>query len=131
MEAIRAELHEAIGDRIVGIRRVGNTSASVLSAKPCIDLDVIIEDASAFSVVAVDLCCIGNYHEGNLGIEGSEAFGTSDKPHPMSHHLYVCTKDPEELRRHITFRDFLRRNPQAAREYGVVKETAAKLFPIR
>ena len=47
----------------------------------------------------------------------------------MLHHLYVCPQYSEELRRHITFRDFLRRTPEAVKKYGETKETAAKLFP--
>ena len=45
------------------------------------------------------------------------------------HHLYVCPKYSEELHRHITFRDFLRRNSEAVKEYGTIKEKAALLFP--
>jgi GrpB-like predicted nucleotidyltransferase (UPF0157 family) len=41
----------------------------------------------------------------------------------------VCPRQSEELRRHITFRDFLRSNPEAAKKYGAAKETAARLFP--
>ena len=47
----------------------------------------------------------------------------------MTHHLYVCPKSSEELRRHIGFRDFLRSNPEAVRKYSQVKENAASLFP--
>ena len=47
----------------------------------------------------------------------------------MLHHLYVCPQYSEELRRHITFRDFLRRTPEAVRKYSLVKEKAAELFP--
>ena len=47
----------------------------------------------------------------------------------MTHHLYVCPRDSEELHRHIAFRDFLRKNPEAVKKYSRVKETAAQLFP--
>ena len=47
----------------------------------------------------------------------------------MTHHLYVCPQTSKELHRHIAFRDFLRNNPEAARQYGQIKETAAQLFP--
>jgi len=41
----------------------------------------------------------------------------------------VCPQQSEELHRHITFRDFLRNNPEAVKKYSLVKETAARLFP--
>ena len=42
---------------------------------------------------------------------------------------YVCPKYSEELHRHITFRDFLRSNPEAVKKYSLIKEKAAELFP--
>jgi GrpB-like predicted nucleotidyltransferase (UPF0157 family) len=100
-----------------------------LSAKPCIDIDVIIKDYSVFDAVAKKLGTIGYIHEGDLGIQDREAFKYSNKPHLMMHHLYVCPQDSKELHRHITFRDFLRHNPEAVRKYSLVKEKAAELFP--
>ena len=128
-EMIRAELESALGDLILGIEHVGSTSVKGMSAKPCIDIDVVIKDHSVLEAVIKKLAVIGYIHEGDLGITGREAFKYSDKPHLMSHHLYVCAKDCEELRRHITFRDFLRQNPEAVKKYIQVKETAAELFP--
>ena len=128
-EAIRLELEAALGDLSIGIEHVGSTSVEGLSAKPCIDIDVIIRDYSNFDAVVQKLGAIGYIHEGDLGIKDREAFKYSDKPHLLRHHLYVCPQDSQELRRHITFRDFLRSNPQAAKQYGQVKERAAQLYP--
>ena len=128
-EAIRLELCEALGDLALGIEHVGSTSVFGLPAKPCIDIDVIIEDRSMLESVKKALFAIGYIHEGDLGIRDREAFAYSDKPHLKKHHLYVCPKDSEELRRHITFRDFLRENPWAREKYGRVKEEATRLFP--
>ena len=126
---IKQEIEAALGTLILGIEHVGSTSVKGLSAKPCIDLDVVIRDYAAFDAVIAKLASIGYIHEGNLGIPDREAFAYSDKPHLMKHHLYVCPQDSEELRRHVTFRDFLRSNPEAAQKYGAVKEEAARLFP--
>ena len=128
-EAIRLELEAALGDLSIGIEHVGSTSVEGLSAKPCIDIDVIIRDYSNFDAVVQKLGAIGYIHEGDLGIKDREAFKYSDKPHLLKHHLYVCPQDSRELRRHITFRDFLRNNPEAAKKYGQTKEQAALLFP--
>ena len=128
-EEIKAEIEDAIADLIVGIEHVGSTSVEGTSAKPCIDVDVIINDYTVFDAVVDKLASIGYIHEGDLGIKDREAFKYTDKPHLMTHHLYVCPQNSEELRRHITFRDFLRSNAEAARKYSSVKETAAELFP--
>ena len=75
------------------------------------------------------LAGIGYRHEGDLGIPGREAFKYDGKEHLMKHHLYVCTQDCAELKRHIAFRDYLRTHPDAADEYGSIKEEGAKLYP--
>ena len=128
-ENIRLELDTALGDLAISIEHVGSTSVEGLSAKPCIDIDVIIRDYSTFEAVVQRLAAIGYIHEGDLGIKDREAFTYRDKPHLLKHHLYVCPQDSLELHRHITFRDFLRNNPKAAKQYGQVKEQAALLFP--
>ena len=128
-EAIREEIQTALGDLILGIEHVGSTSVEGMFAKPCIDIDVVIRDYSVFDAVVQKLDAIGYIHEGDLGIQDREAFKYADKPHLMTHHLYVCPRDSEELHRHIVFRDFLRKNPEAVKEYSMVKEKAAALFP--
>ncbi|MBE6666283.1 MAG: GrpB family protein [Ruminococcaceae bacterium] len=128
-EEIKKEIESVIGKLIIGIEHVGSTSVEGMSAKPCIDLDVIIKNYSVFDSVVGRLKTIGYIHEGNLGIKDREAFKYSDKPHLKMHHLYVCPVYSEELHRHITFRDFLRNNPEAVKRYSLVKETAAELFP--
>ena len=128
-EKIKGEIEEAIGDLIIVIEHVGSTSVKGMSSKPCIDLDVIIEDYSAFSAVVEGLKGIGYIHEGDLGIKDREAFKYSGKEHLQMHHLYVCPEYSEELHRHIRFRDFLRSSPDAVKRYSLVKEKAAELFP--
>ena len=128
-EKIKDEIEEAIGDLIIGVEHVGSTSVEGMSAKPCIDIDVIIKDDSAFPAVVDGLSAIGYIHEGDLGIKDREAFKYSGKEHLQMHHLYVCPQYSEELHRHITFRDFLRINPKAVKKYSRIKEKAAELFP--
>ena len=128
-EDIRTEIERTLGSLTVGVEHVGSTSVEGMSAKPCIDVDVVIADYSVFEAVVEALAGIGYIYEGDLGIEGREAFRYDDKPHLMTHHLYVCPQSSEELRRHNTFRDFLRENAEAARKYSSVKETAARLYP--
>ena len=127
--AIKEEIEATLGNWILGIEHVGSTSVEGMSAKPCIDIDVVIQDYSVFDAIVSRLETIGYLHEGDLGIKDREAFKYTDKPHLMTHHLYVCTESSDELRRHIVFRDFLRNNPDAAKRYSAVKEMAAKLYP--
>lgn len=128
-EAIRAEIQDALGELALSIEHVGSTSVEGLSAKPIIDIDVVIEDESKLQAVIEKLAGIGYEHEGNLGIVGREAFGYTGKEHLQNHHLYVCTKDSPELMRHLAFRDYLRSHEEAVREYSRIKEEGAELYP--
>ena len=128
-EEIKREIEGAVGDLMIGIEHVGSTSVEGMSAKPIIDIDVIIQDYAAFDAVVRGLEAIGYIHEGDLGIKDREAFKYANKPHLRQHHLYVCPQQSEELHRHITFRDFLASNPESVKKYSAVKEKAAQLFP--
>ena len=126
---IKAEIVGALGQLAIEIEHVGSTSVQGLSAKPIIDIDVVIKDYTVLEDVVSALGEIGYLHEGNLGIAGREAFKYDGKEHLKKHHLYVCPEDSPELRRHIAFRDFLRAHPEAAREYSRIKEEGAKQYP--
>lgn len=127
--AIRDEIRAAMGDLALRIEHVGSTSVEGLSAKPIIDIDVVIEDRSKLDAAVEALATIGYEHEGDQGIPGREAFKYEGKEHLRNHHLYVCARDSSELKRHISFRDYLREHPEAVREYSRVKEEGAELFP--
>ena len=128
-EKIRHELSEALGELALSIEHVGSTSVQGLSAKPIIDIDVVINDTSLLNDVIASLQSIGYKHEGDMGIPGREAFKYDGKEHLMKHHLYVCAKDSLELKRHISFRDYLKSHPEAISEYSRTKEEGALLYP--
>ena len=128
-EDIKAELMTVLDGLVLGIEHVGSTSVPGLFAKPIIDIDVVIEDPVCFEKVKTALETIGYLHEGDLGIPGREAFKYEGKDHLRNHHLYVCSKDASELKRHISFRDYLRTHPESVEEYSRVKEEGAKLYP--
>ena len=108
---------------------MGSTSVKGLSAKPIIDIDVVIKDTSVLDAAIQALAKIGYVHEGNKGIPGREVFDYDGKEQLMNHHLYVCAEDAAELKRHVAFRDYLRSHPEAVREYSRIKMEGAKLYP--
>lgn len=125
---IKNELVTILGDSVYAIEHVGSTSVPGLCAKPIIDIDIVIEK-EMFESVKEKLKSIGYYHIGNLGIDGREAFKYEDKLHLMEHHLYVCYKDSEELKRHLLLRDFLRINEEYRDKYNSIKIDMAKKHP--
>jgi GrpB-like predicted nucleotidyltransferase (UPF0157 family) len=125
---IKDEVLPAINSEFISIEHVGSTSVPGLWAKPIIDMNIIVENTK-LSVVIEKLSSIGYEHEGNLGIEGREAFRYSDKPHLMQHNLYVSTKDSAEYKRQMAFRDYLRSHPSDCIRYSEIKVKMAKKFP--
>ena len=126
---IKQELQDALGQLAIDIEHVGSTSVEGLSAKPIIDIDVVVEDNTVLKDAVAALERAGYEHEGDLGIPGREAFRYEGKEHLRTHHLYVCPKDSPELKRHVAFRDHLRCHPEAVKEYSRIKEEGAKLYP--
>lgn len=126
---IQKELFNFLDSSIVTIEHVGSTSVAGLSSKPIIDIDLVIATKKDFSTVKNYLVSMGYMHEGNLGIDDREAFTYQNKLHLQKHHLYVCTEQSNELKRHLAFRDYSRLNPESIQEYSKIKEQAARLFP--
>ena len=109
------------------VQHVGSTSIPGMKAKPIIDIDVGLENWSDFEAVKEALAEIGYEHEGDKGIIGREAFCRNRKVHNeildnIDHHLYVCSMDNEEFKRHILFRDYLRNHDEARDRYNQIKE---------
>ena len=128
-EKITGELYPVLKDFILSIEHVGSTSVEGMYAKPVIDLNIIIEDYNSFEMVKSKLEELGYIHKGELGIKDRHAFKYPDKPHLMKHHLYVCPKYSEELKRHIAFRDFLREHKEERDALSKVKILATKYYP--
>jgi GrpB-like predicted nucleotidyltransferase (UPF0157 family) len=53
---------------------VGSTSVRGLSARPIIDVDVVIRARTELAQVVERLAAVGYVHEGDCGIDGREAF---------------------------------------------------------
>ena len=117
------------------VQHVGSTSIPGMKAKPIIDIDVGLNNWADFEAVIKDLAEIGYKHEGDRGIKGREAFGRNGTVHneildTIDHHLYVCSVDNEEYKRHILFRDYLKSHDEARDRYNQIKEEIlAKVGP--
>jgi GrpB-like predicted nucleotidyltransferase (UPF0157 family) len=98
-ETLRLRIAATLGDLAIAIEHIGSTAVPGLSAKPVIDIDVLLRSATDLSPVINRLSSLGYDHQGNLGIAGREAFRTPHYDFP--HHLYVCPPGSEEYKRHL------------------------------
>ncbi|MEK8132946.1 GrpB family protein [Paenibacillus filicis] len=125
-EQLRDFVHPVLSDIAIKIEHVGSTSVPGLAAKPIVDMDVIVSSQPDVQLAIQRLAELGYVHEGDLGATGREAFMP-----PLNvpwHHLYVCTVNNAEYKRHILFRDYLRSHAEDAKQYGDLKLELAKRF---
>ncbi|SHE15107.1 dephospho-CoA kinase/protein folding accessory domain-containing protein [Chlamydia abortus] len=125
-EKLREFVLPVVSDLIVTIEHAGSTSVPGLAAKPIVDMDVIVPSQADVHIAIQRLSTLGYIHEGDLGIAGREAFIPPD--HLPRHHLYVCTQENDEYKRHILFRDYLRSHPDDSEKYGELKLELAQRF---
>lgn len=126
-KAIESVITDALIGLNISIEHVGSTAVPKLAAKPIIDVDIVYGKDVPFEILKKKLEKIGYYHNGNQGIINREVFKRKNwwSKHQIldtiTHHLYVCPVDSEELQRHIAFRNYLIANETARAEYQQLK----------
>jgi len=126
-KTIKSVINDALMNLNISIEHIGSTAVPKLAAKPIIDIDIVYRNDVHFEAVKKSLEKIGYYHNGNQGIANREVFKRKNgwSKHQIldtiTHHLYVCSVDSEELRRHILFRNYLIANEFARIEYQQLK----------
>lgn len=130
-ETISKILHETLLNYIIAIEHIGSTSIPHLAAKPIIDIDIVYSKNADFEAIKTCLESIGYFHNGNQGIENREVFKRNEIAKNkildiITHHLYVCPIDSEELQKHILFRDYLLANEATRIQYQSLKYEIAE-----
>lgn len=129
-EEIKAFLGEKIDCTCLRIEHVGSTSIPGMTAKPIIDLILVIEPGTFENMKSL-LLNRGYYHNGDQGIEEREVFKLQIDELRNAlprHHLYVCPENALELKKETAFRDFLRRNREYAERLSTLKWSLAEKF---
>ncbi|NGZ77622.1 GrpB family protein [Saccharibacillus alkalitolerans] len=122
---IAAAVESWIGDLLIAVEHVGSTSVEGLAAKPIIDLDAVMRSSDDLPEIVERLGRQGFEYQGNLGIEGREAFRPTRDFGFMNYHLYVCPPDGRGYLEHIALRDYLRTHDGARDEYARLKRALA------
>jgi GrpB-like predicted nucleotidyltransferase (UPF0157 family) len=120
------QIHEALGDAVLLLDHVGSTSVPGLSAKPIIDMVLVVADSSDESSYVKPLEEKGytlrirepDWHEHRLL-----------KPPNVQGHLHVFSDGCEEIERMLLFRDWLRNHADDRLLYEETKrELAARTW---
>jgi GrpB-like predicted nucleotidyltransferase (UPF0157 family) len=122
-EELASNVRAALGDLALRVEHIGSTAVSGLAAKPIIDLDVVVGSSADVAPAIRKLSEVGYVHEGDLGIEGREAFRF--QACGQQHHLYLLVEGAQEFERHLAFRDALRADPALRDAYSELKRSLA------
>ena len=111
----RRRIIAALGPLARRVDHVGSTGVPGLAAKPIIDIDVSVPDADDETAYLGPLTAAG-YHL-RVRQPGHRMVRTQD----LRVHVHVCTVGSEWERRHLLFRDWLRRDECDRELYGQLK----------
>ena len=129
-EAEKARLLAAIGDLTLAIEHIGSTAVPGLAAKPIIDMLAGVAGRAGADECVARLLALG--YDDVTPQDDPEWFyclgrGAS-RGAPSEYHLHIARYPSAHWERHIAFRDHLRADPQAMREYGEMKKRLAAQF---
>ncbi|MBX9804736.1 MAG: GNAT family N-acetyltransferase [Alphaproteobacteria bacterium] len=111
---------EALGDNCVTIHHIGSTSIPGISAKPIIDMVPVVKDI--LKVNAAALVELGYEGRGELGMLFRRYFSN------RACHLHIWEEGNPEIDKHLIFRDYLIKNPDALNAYEALKLSLAESF---
>jgi GrpB-like predicted nucleotidyltransferase (UPF0157 family) len=117
-ERMAERVRSALGDRVLALEHIGSTSVPGLAAKPVIDADLVVADSADEAAYVPDLEAVGfRLHIREPDWEEHRLFTVEDPPT----HLHVFSPAATEPRRHIAFRDWLRKHADDRAAYAALK----------
>lgn len=120
-----AKIKQALGDNCIEVYHIGSTSVPGLSAKPIIDMILVIRDIYAVDKLAME--SLGYESKGEYGIPFRSYFIRNKDA--RTHNIHAFEKENTEIDRHLKFRDWMRNNPKDRDAYAELKKILAKKFP--
>lgn len=111
-----------LGDVVVRVHHMGSTSVMGLMAKPIIDILMEVTMLEVLDARGAGLLAQGYTPKGEFGIPGRRFFVKGGEN--PTHHVHAFVEGDTNIARHLAFRDHLRANPDAARQYQEVKQRA-------
>jgi GrpB-like predicted nucleotidyltransferase (UPF0157 family) len=126
-EEERERIIAAMGDFIDDIQHIGSTAILGLSAKPIIDILVIVPSLEQVEQSVQPLEKLGYEYMGDSGIPGRHIFIKREQG-LRSFHLHMSKADQYTSMQALVFRDFLRQHPRDAQEYGELKKVLAEQY---
>lgn len=115
-------------DNLINILHIGSTSVPGLSAKPVIDMLVVVKDINQLDQDNNQIASLGYLPMGEFGIPGRRYFrkGEDNRTHQIHAFQYDNMYD---ISRHCLVRDYLRCHEEARKAYANIKIEGAEKYP--
>lgn len=123
-----ARIEAALGDQVTRVEHVGSTAVSGLGAKPVVDIQVSVRSMVPRAAYVEPLVQLG-YRWGLDPWTDEHEFFSRDEDGEQAFHIHVCGQSTKWELRHISFRDWLRDNPEDAAAYERLKRDLAERHP--
>ena len=107
------------GDLVPEIQHIGSTAVPGLDAKPIVDLMVGLFEPGQIAEVAERLEGLGYESLGEAGVPGRWALRRRDVAQPSN--IAIVAYQGEWWKLNLAVRDYLRANPESARDYALAK----------
>ena len=122
----KSRLFAALVEDILDIQHVGSTSIPGMIAKPIIDIAIAVKNFEEASVCIKPIEQLGYEYKGEFGIPRRHYFV---KGNPRTHHIHMNDISSSDWKDQITFRNYLIRHPEIAKEYAELKLKSAQRYP--
>ena len=122
------KIRKILGKELIDVHHIGSTAVENLMAKPIIDIMPVVKEISRVDNYNSKFEDLGYEVMGEFGMAGRRYFrkGSARRTHQI--HIFE-ESNSKDIERHIAVRDYLRKHPMEAFEYGQLKSRLAALFP--
>lgn len=119
-------IKDALENYVISIEHIGSTAIPDLAAKPVIDIALGINNFEESKKLIPIIEKLGyNYEpEFEKALPNRRFFWKGTKEN-HTFHIHMAEVDSELWEKPIIFRDYLRKNPNEARRYGLLKKSLA------
>lgn len=122
------KIKDMVCEIYVNVLHIGSTSVPQMSAKPVIDILLIVDNLAKLDQLDTKFNQLGYEAMGEYGIIGRRFYqkGGDNRTHHIHAFHYSSIA---EIERHIAFRDYLRTHPKKCQMYMRLKKQLAAHFP--
>ena len=117
-----------LDQELIEIHHIGSTAIKGISAKPIIDILIVVRIISNMDKLNRRMIGIGYRPMGEYGIEGRRFF-IKGNDELRTHHLHAFQSGDRQIKQYLTFRDYLIANPNVAKHYSDLKIELAGKYP--